>query len=408
VRRPPDRAPERGATPELADPELGVLLDVASTHPGAERAQRARAAVDRGVDCGRLVDLAQRHGLVPLLHLHLGAPGRLPLPEHERLRALARESAVLNLALYAELHALLDELDAASIPVVPYKGPALAVSAYGNVGLREFRDLDLLVRREHVPRIKSILFRHGYQPAYDLTEAAERLHLRESCDYQFGRRRGRGVVEIHWTLLPRYLSAPMETAFWERLSPRPLGHRQVQAPAAEDLLLFLCAHAAKHAWERITWVTDVAELLRTETALDWNVLWRRARALRAERALRLGLFLAHRLLDAALPAELAAELGADPSLAALQRSVSSGWGRALPGRALRTGLFHLATRDDARDRLRYLALRATNLNAHDWSFVALPDPLIGLYYPLRLVRLGAEGLARLGAAFSGRAASPAR
>jgi hypothetical protein len=32
-----------------------------------------------------------------------------------------------------------------------YKGPALAAMAYGNVALREFSDLDILMKKEDVP-----------------------------------------------------------------------------------------------------------------------------------------------------------------------------------------------------------------------------------------------------------------
>src|SRR5262249_41832935 len=152
----------------------------------------------------------------------------------------------------------------------------------------------------------------------------------------------------------------------------------------------------KHAWERLTWLCDVAECIRAEPNLDWAVLRTRARKLRMERVLRLGLSLAHRHLDVALPEQVMQDIAADAALPAREREVLAGWTAERPRRALATSAFHWATRDDLTRRLRYVSLRALNLNPNDWSFVALPESLACLYYPLRLVRLGMEGAARLG------------
>ncbi len=384
-----------------ASPELRVLLDIARTRVSSERSRRIRAALDGPLDAAALVTLAERHGLVPLLHHHLGVPGALPVPERQRLVSLARNSAMVNLALVAELHRLLDDLDASAIPVVPYKGPALAASLYGNFTLREFRDLDLLVRPSDVPRIQELLMRRGYLSEGTPAGLPLSLVLREACEIQFCRRRGRAVVEVHWALMPGYLMSGMDEGVWERLVPSVLGHRQVRALSTEDLLVFLCAHGAKHGWERISWLTDVAECVSSAAALDWDAVMMRARETRARRALGLGLLLARDLLDAPVPGDVLdrPDLSArDPSLRALANSVLARWDAGQPLRARDTVRFHLATRDGAGDRVRYLALRAVNLNEHDWGLMALPPALAGLYYPLRLVRLAAEGIARLRAA----------
>lgn len=377
------------------DPMLRVLLDCARTRMTLERLARIRATPMSAADAERLLQLASFHLMVPLLQHHLAGGGELPAHVAERLKRMALERSELNGALYSELHDLLDDLDAAAIPVIPFRGPVLGASLYGNVGLREFRELDLLVRRQDVLRLKSVLGQRGYAPEYRLSRAAERIHLKEATDYTFERRRGRGIVEVHWALLPKYLSTPLERSCWEHLVPRTLGHRQVRSLSARDLLIFLCAHGAKHAWDRLIWVTDVAECVRTDAALDWDQLLLQARAVRSERAVRLGLLLAREWLDAPVPDEIAAELLADASLVRLARSVTASWQYGRPRRASAVGWFHLATRDGWLDRLRYVALRATNLNANDWRFMALPEALMGLYYPLRLVRLAGEAVSRI-------------
>ncbi len=385
---------DNDATLAEFDPVLCTLLACARTRMTPGGAASLSSVSLAPPEATRLLDLAMHHGLVPLLHRHL--PGTaLPAPERQRLQSHARESAMLNLALYAELNRILDHLHAAGIPAVPYKGPALAMSYYGNATLREFRDLDLLVRRDDVPRIKKVLIQQGYAPEYPLTEAAERIHIREATDYAFARDRGRSVVEIHWRLMPRYLTPPMETSFWTRLVPSALGQRIVRSIGPEDLLIYLCAHGTKHAWERLTWVVDIAEIIHARPEIDWGRMLALARELRSACALRLGLRLAADYLDAPLPEALATALRADRRLSHLARRSVEGWSRALPPKSRHVAAFHLASRDRWQERIRYVLLRALNLNAHDWRFVALPPGLIGLYYPLRLVRLAGEAVTRL-------------
>jgi len=52
-----------------------------------------------------------------------------------------------NFFLTKELLELLTLFEAHCIPASPYKGPALAIMAYGNLALRQFSDLNILVHK---------------------------------------------------------------------------------------------------------------------------------------------------------------------------------------------------------------------------------------------------------------------
>ena len=77
--------------------------------------------------------------------------------------------------------------------------------------------------------------------------------------------------------------------------------RDVLSMSAEDLLMVLCVHGSKHCWERLTWVCDVAEMVRANPELGWEGILDRSGALHISRAVLLGLDLAKSLLDAPLP-----------------------------------------------------------------------------------------------------------
>ncbi len=76
----------------------------------------------------------------------------MPTAVRDRLEVEGRRITLANLDLTAELIRVLDSLDAAGIRGLPFKGPVLAQTAYGGVGLRRFLDLDVLVHPRRFPR----------------------------------------------------------------------------------------------------------------------------------------------------------------------------------------------------------------------------------------------------------------
>src|SRR3989454_2276525 len=168
------------------------------------------------------------------------------------LRSEGRWIARRNLRLTGELLSVLDLFEAQGIPAVPLKGPLLALLAYGNLALREFGDLDILVRRADVERAKRLLLSHGYRPELFVEAAHEAALL--ACGYHYPLRRDDGLaVELHWSLAPREFPYPLDAEeVWTRLRPVRLGGRTLYTLGSEDLLLFLCAHGG----ERWPWGPD--------------------------------------------------------------------------------------------------------------------------------------------------------
>ena len=49
------------------------------------------------------------------------------------------------------------------IPVVAYKGPAIAMEAYGDLALRQYQDIDLFVGVPDLSRAVDLLVRRGFE-----------------------------------------------------------------------------------------------------------------------------------------------------------------------------------------------------------------------------------------------------
>lgn len=373
------------------DPARALLLACASTHPPpAERLQALLAA--QPLDWGRFLALARPHGLLPLAFRHLSAvgPNTIPLAVRRQLSHHAHSTALENLRLTAQLLSLLDLLAGRGIPAVPLKGPALAASLYGDPALRPCRDLDLLLRPQDLPAAAACLARLGYaRRPPPLSPAGERLFARTQCNFTFWHPGG-DIVELHWDLSLPDFPAPLRPAqIWARHGWVTLAGRQVPILAAEDLLLFLCTHGAKHRWTRLAWLCDLARLLAAHPELPWPEIEARARQAGAQRLLALGLLLAARLLDAPAPAALLDRARADRTLLVLAAEVERGLLR-LPRQdldPLYAQWFHWRVRERWPEKWRVLWAAAFTPRLADFEFWHLPDAWSALYYVLRPIRL---------------------
>jgi hypothetical protein len=137
-------------------------------------------------------------------------------------------------------------------------------------------------------------------------------------------------------------------------------------------------------------VADVAEVLRS-VPLGAGTVAELARRTGAKRMLHLGLWLAHELLAADLPAHLAAAVEADAAAVRLATRIAERF-RLRPHHwlgPLEEPRFHLAMREHWRDRVRY-GLGMLAPTSADWRVVRLPEWLSFLYYMVRPVRLIAQ------------------
>jgi hypothetical protein len=198
------------------------------------------------------------------------------------------------------------------------------------------------------------------------------------------------LVELHADVKPGHFSffldldpffnPQAEDSRWQKVV---LLGRPVPTLAPEDLLLLLCAHGAKHLWQDLRWVCDIAELLRGQPGLDWRRVCEEARALHGERMLLLGLALAERLLDAPVLEGLGRRARAEPVVRSLVAQTvgrmfgpASGWRRAWEELA-----FPVRVRERRRDAFRFYFRRAVTPTTEDWAAWRLP-PALAFVYPL--------------------------
>ena len=193
--------------------EAELLLCCARISSNSDRAEQLTALLRKDPDWALVLRIAHRHGVAPLVFWRLSqtCPEAVPTDVLDRLRDDFRANGLRNLYWTGELLELLSAFEKQGIPAIPFKGPTLAALAYDNVALRQFDDLDILVRKRDVPKAKELLVSAGYRPAYRLNDKQEAALLQHNSEHPFTREDDGSVVDLHWEIVERRYSFALDT-----------------------------------------------------------------------------------------------------------------------------------------------------------------------------------------------------
>lgn len=274
---------------------------------------RISALLLQPVDWSVLPPLAEEHGVIGHLARRIREiPGGAPQEIQKELQERNRAQILSALAMTAELLRLLEDFRNNSIEVLAIKGPALSLRAYGDPGMRQYGDLDLLLRSADIEPATRLMVKAGYEPQVPLSAIRNR---KIPGEYLFRKISTRILAELHTELSLRYFprTLPIDEYF-QRQSKVAVDGREVPAMAAEDEFVHICVHGTKHLWERLLWIADVAAILAHPEKLNWKLVRDSALQVGATRMVHLGMLLAHDVLGARLPAEMEQDIRKDRAL----------------------------------------------------------------------------------------------
>ena len=390
-------------------PEAELLLWSVRARIDAETAARIEALARNTIDWDYCIRIGQSHRVLPLLYRSLNqvCPDAVPGAILEGLRQYFYRNTQRNLFLTSELLKLITAFEQQGISAIPFKGPILAARIYGNIALRQYNDLDLLVRKRDILKAKDVLISQRFTSPSDNSgensDVSDRVLETDLIAplspnfYVFVRDGGSIRVDLQWRITRRLFSSSLDSErFWNTLEPVTLGGRTVLNFPPDVLLWILCVHGCKHSWQRLKWVCDVAQLVELVKEDDRATFIERAIQNGNRRMLFLGLLLAHELLGTRLPAEILKKIRSDSSVQSVAISILD---RRLDqaDEVLREGprsVFYFKILDSWGGRFQYcfqyLAQRIGLIFSPtriDRSFLSLPKGLAFLYYVFRPLRL---------------------
>jgi|GEM_PF-443370 len=354
--------------------------------------------VEDGFDWEYILNEARRNGVSPILYFRLKNQ-KEDFPEtflraepqgevFEKLEKDYYQSLRRNILMWEEIKPILKSFKEDGIEVILLKGVALAELVYKNLALRPMSDIDLLVKKEELPRIDERMRKFGYS-----TDENYRNSLRySSVDYLNSiEYRNRAVsVHFHWHLVNSTLPSFMYASkidiekIWKEAIPVKISGTETLSLAPHHLLIHLSEHASKpgHSLSRLILLCDIAETIKVyQEELDWELLINEARTFNLNRPLYYSLYLTSRLIGLEnMPANILDELRpknlgyGERRFLGVSRYAPTLWNRNFSGPSY---LLHLAMCQGNFQKIRFI-----------WQSFFPPSAVLRLRYPSQRNRLG--------------------
>lgn len=378
--------------------ELLVLCS-RKTMDGAVK-KRIVDLVAEPVDWDCVLRMSVKHKTYPLVHatLETVCPDSVPVDVMTRLGSWCVRNGARNMVLCKSLSMVLDLLANNDIQALPFKGPVLAESVYGDTSLRVYSDLDLLVSKKDAFKARNLLVATGFIPDLHLDEFQVVTYLNKENFFRLTGPDGMTVIDLHWEMSGRYSLIPMYLEDLEKhIIVQDMLGRNVKTLSGEVLLVYLSLHSASHGWDSLESAACMAEVLCSSNLYNGEVMMALARRYHAVRALLVALQVSKKLYHVRLPEVICNAMEKDKQAIRLADGIiakllDSNDASQKKTWSWRFSMTHLILRDNLADAMLY-ALRLIFLpTVKEWMMFPLSPSFTPLYYGLRPLRLVFEAL----------------
>jgi hypothetical protein len=262
--------------------EEQLVINCARVKMSNHIADQTKRLCSPDLNWNRILSLAGRHGLCPLLYHSLRALNLLDRLDSDSMNSLQESyysNAVRNLKLYEQLKEILMAFNEAGIETVILKGAALAEPVYGNIALRIMSDIDLLIRKEYWNSAHSVMNQLGYSNGSKrMVEWYEKKHHHLAAYTLSGKI---APVEIHHHIFAPIFNIEIGIEdFWRNARSAEFQSIKTYVFSQEDLILHLCFHTTEQGGKliRLSQLCDISEVLSLDgEPVNWERIVERAR-----------------------------------------------------------------------------------------------------------------------------------
>jgi hypothetical protein len=302
-----------GLIDQLAPEERLLLL--LCRHSFSETEKKELSAVAEKVhDWNHFLLLANKHGIIALCRHRLNSMECGRFVPDECMNML-HEAFLKSLSRNSRIYLLLDEVLAIAskenIRVVLLKGLALEKTVYGNMGLRQMTDLDILVKKDEAIKLRKLLLANGFDSMPMYSRLHEKIvpsygkHLPEMYKYGLS-------VEIHFRLFEDRDNA-LTGEFFAKAEPESSLSPAIFIPEQQSHFLYLVKHLSQHeseGYSQLRLYADLAYLLGDSGDGVVNAsLFDLAGRAKLEKMLAEKLYILKNYFDLRLPSALLSEPG---------------------------------------------------------------------------------------------------
>lgn len=227
-------------------PHIKLLLALCRITFTAEQEKEIGQIIPTVTSWKTFTRLAGEHGISALVWHNLDRmrlTGSLPEMERTLLQLSYLTSLARNTYLENKLAGAVEILAGAGINVVLLKGMALELTHYGNCGVRQMNDVDILIRRDRSMEAWQLLQNHGFvakpfkSPLYKLIALYEGKHLPELYSDDLS-------LEIHHNLFPAHPELTVKMI--SESSSAEISRQKIYLPPPALHFLYLLQHMQYH------------------------------------------------------------------------------------------------------------------------------------------------------------------
>ncbi len=338
------------------------------------------------LDINRVISLAKKHAILPLVYKTLK---NLDM-DHKIVSAFKPHYlsiAQRNISMSAELIRIMKLLEENSIQMLAFKGPTLSQMAYGDITLRQYGDLDVLIKKEDIDKIDILFKESGYQHLLPLTSIQTSIRLKYAKDLSFIHPSKGILFEMHWAFLNQNYPIQIDLEnFWLETQEVKLNGNTMHTFSNENLLIYLAIHGSRHLWERISWLKDI-DLLIQKNEINWEKLIDKVSETGFEKMVYLALHLNVILFQTPLPTSVHNEIKKYPQVVQLTHFVFESW--ITPKSSFQTTYMQSKLLPGLKAKYIYLQTRLLQPSLDEYLYVNLPKGLQWGYYfvkPYRLIK----------------------
>lgn len=218
------------------------------------------------------INLSDGNGVFPLVFQTLKEYNlNIPQDIFLKMKSLNLDILKENMYMTSELIRITKLFDANNIEVISFKGPSLSSLAYGNITLRQYSDLDLLINPNDFDKVFNIMNNNIYYTKYDYSRALEKV--KELIpDHLFINKNTNLIIEIHNKLFSNNFPIDIkDNIFFENIDYVEINGNNIKTFKSEYLLYYLCLHGTKHLFSRVYWILDIHKLIKSENDFDWKL-----------------------------------------------------------------------------------------------------------------------------------------
>jgi hypothetical protein len=289
-------------------PEDKLILASVKIQPTTEELEYLNDLIPKIQNWEYLLQTIVDRGIGPLLLKkipQLSNKELIPSAVHGQLQQVYYRTLSRGMVLYDAFKKIAEAFHTNGLELIALKGIYLAENLYQDIALRQFSDIDLLIKPEDGAACLSVLKELGFVERKS-QEISELIHSKSDFVHYKPLELNDVSVEIHIKLHRDSERYKVDlNRCWSDKKQVKIHGKDFYALSLCDLIIHLCIHLDKHFREghvQFTCFNDITNVLEINSQIiDWELFLKRCQAFNCETDVMKYLILVHRYFNASIP-----------------------------------------------------------------------------------------------------------